>query len=309
MRATRIVAIAAGMLAVGLIVIAFMVSRARTRVEAQVADATERHAKLRSELRRWQQASAEARPKVSTEAAPAPAPVKAATNPEPPLPPRTRPPGLMDFARDNPQLWNDFIQSKRVELGRRYLPLLQRLNLSSSQQERFKNIVAADVARGSDIGAAATAQGLEHTDPAIVTLREESERLRKRELAELFGPAGFREFEAYERALSVRGFVDGLATQLAGTAPLSAPQADQLERALAEASESYRNGKHADPQTLDWDRVDRRAREILTPEQFAAWQLGVAHNMSGGSRRAQELQAVYQRAVKRMKETAGVGGR
>lgn len=57
---------------------------------------------------------------------------------------------------------------------------------------------------------------------------------------------------------------------------------------------------------VEWETVDRTAKEMLTNEQFAIWELGVTHNKSGGSRQSQELKAVYDRAVKRLKETYGV---
>jgi hypothetical protein len=208
----------------------------------------------------------------------------------------------MDFARENPQLWNDFVQSKRAELGRLYLPLLLRLNLTPAQRDRFKDILAAEIARGADIGAAADAQKLPFNDPAITALREQSEKQRQRELGELLESAGFRAYEDFERALPVRGYVDGLATQLAARMPLTAAQADQLERALADANEAYRQGKRADPKEMNWQQADERVREILHPDQLAIWQLGTAHNRHGGSRRDQELDRVYWEAVKRMKD-------
>ena len=167
-----------------------------------------------------------------------------------------------------------------------------------------REILAADIARGSDIGAAADAQGLSHTDPAIVALREQSDQQRTRELAELLGPAGFAAYERFQRAIPVRGFVDGLAEQLAWTAPLSGRQADELEQALADSSEAYRSGKAADPKTVEWERVDRAAERILSPGQLAVWQQGTAHNRFGGSRRDQELETVYRRAVQRMQDAA-----
>ena len=306
LRAPLVILVAVGAVTIGLLLVALNAHRALDVLNAKHAEASARQSQLRADLQRAKEVAADS----AVAALPAPSPRPAASQlatAKPPLPPRTRPPGLLDFARGNPQLWNEFVQSKRAELGRLYLPVLQRLNFPRPQQERFKDIMAADIARGTDIGAAADAQGLAFTDPAITALREQSEQQRKRELTELFGPAGLREFEAYERALPVRGYVDGLATQLATAAPLTPHQADQLERVLAESNEAYRNGKRADPRLTDWAGADRRVRGILAPAQFEVWQLGTAHNPQGGSRRAQELQAVYDRAVRRMKEAGGAG--
>jgi hypothetical protein len=306
-RAPHIIVIVASALTIGLLIVAVSANRAGREAGAKLADAAIRQGRLRADLQRAKQTAVAPAAAAAATSLPAAA-TKSDAKAEPPLPPRTRPPGLMDFARDNPQLWNEFIRSKRAELGRLYLPVLRRLNLRPEQRERFKDILAAEIGRGADIGAAADAKGLAFNDPAIAALRKESEQQRNRELAGLFG-SGFPEFESYERALQVRGYVDGLATQLAAAEPLTPSQADLLERALAESNEAYRNGKSADPSQMDWAGADRRAQEILTPAQFAIWQRGTAHNPLGGSRRNQELQAVYERAVKRMKEADGVASR
>ena len=49
----------------------------------------------------------------------------------------------------------------------------------------------------------------------------------------------------------------------------------------------------------DWASVDEQARGILTSHQYALWQLGVAHNKFGGSRKDQELQAIYRRVMEK----------
>jgi hypothetical protein len=304
MRAPRLIIIVSSGVALALVVISLLGMRTRRETEEQLAEAIRRGEQMRTELARRERSAAPT--PTATAAVTTPKPVAPPASPTAPesFPARIRPPGLMDFARNNPQLWNEFIESKRVELGRLHLPLLQRLGCSEEQQRRFKDIMAASIARGADIGAAADAQGLPYSDPAITALRKKSEEQQRAELLDLFGPAGFQQFDAFERALPVRGFVDGLAVQVAAIAPLSAAQADSLERALAEANEPYRKGGRADPQAVDWEKADARAKEILTPMQFAAWQLGIAHNMSGGSRRDQELKTIYDRTVQRMKATA-----
>jgi hypothetical protein len=303
--APHVILVAASTVTIGLLFVALKSNRSVVAAQSKLADATVRQSKLHAEIQRANRIADDSSAAAIAAVAPAAA-VRQSASAASPLPPRTRPPSLLDFARENPQVWNGFIQSKRAELGRLYLPVLQRLNLPRQYQERFRDIMAGYIARGTDIGAAADAQGLTVTDPAISALREQSEKQRKSELLELLGPAGYHEFDAYERALPVRGYVDGLATQLATTAPLTSTQADQLERALAESNEAYRNGNRANPSHMDWTSADRRAREILTPAQFAFWEQGTAHSPQGGSRRSQELQAVYDRAVKRMKEAEGV---
>ncbi|MES2692351.1 MAG: hypothetical protein V4773_02685 [Verrucomicrobiota bacterium] len=307
MHAKKIILGLSGIVIIGGAVLAWLSARERKMTERELAHAVERQAELRAELRRLTQmaSAAPAKPAAAAEAGGASGKGEKTAEKEETFPPRIRAPGLMDFARENPQLLNDFIHSKQAEFGRSYLPLCLWLNLSPDQQARMNAILAASVARGMDIGAAADAQGLAYEDPVIKVLREESIVRRKAELMELLGEAGFREFDLFERALPVRGFLDGLAVQVATRSPLSGQQADRMERVLANASPSYLKGNNADPKELDWEIVDRQAREILTPEQFALWQQGGTHNKYGGSRRSHELERAYQRAVKRARGESG----
>lgn len=289
-------------LALGFLLLAWRSAQQRRALDESLSAAVARGAALRAALDRAARppvaappAEGRARPPA---AAAAPAEAKAPSKP-------TRPRSLRDLARDHPQLWNDFIQSKRVEFGRLYLPFFLRQTLAPPLQERFKDILAAELARGSDLAAAAAELGLEYSDPSIVALRRQAEDQRRRELAELLGDQGFREYEQFERTRRVRGFVDGLAPQLAELAPLSARQADQLTLALAESTAGFAQGGEADPGTVDWPAVDRRAGEILTPAQFAVWQRGVAHNTFSGSRRWLELEEAYRRAVQRRQAGPG----
>ncbi|MEO6244085.1 MAG: hypothetical protein ABIQ12_01510, partial [Opitutaceae bacterium] len=120
-----------------------------------------------------------------------------------------------------------------------------------------------------------------------------------RELTDALGPAGRQEFEDFERATPMRGAVDGFAVQVARFAPLTGQQADQLERALAQANAAYRKGEHGIVGALDWAEADRAARTILTPQQFEVWRLGLAQNSFGGARIEQDLHRVYDRAIDR----------
>jgi hypothetical protein len=294
----RLISWSALALALGLGGVAIRAGRAKAGMERQLAIARAESERLDAE---WRALQSRAAASAASASASVSAPAAASKPDQAAFPPRIRAPGLVDLARENPQLWNEFIQSKRVELGRFYLPVMQRLELTSAQRERLKDIMADELARSSDIFAAGTAQGLAFEDPALVKLRADSSVQRQRELNELLGPVGLREFEDFERATPMRGAVDGFAVQVARIAPLTSLQADQLERALAQSNAEYRKGKHADPKALDWEQADRLAETILTPPQFEIWKLGVAHNSFGGPRIQQELQLTYERAMERAK--------
>lgn len=286
--------------------IAFWAARERAALERRLVVARTEGARLRAEWRTLREQGRKAEKRAVVTSAPVAAP--AATQPAKALPARERPRSLSDIARNNPQLWNEFVRSKRAEMGRFFLPVMQRLNLTPAQRERCKDILTEHLARNSDIAAAANEQGLAFEDPVLVKLRAENAERRKSELRELLGEAGLQEFENFERATPMRGLVDGFAVQVARFAPLSSQQADQFERALAQANAAFREGKHAEAAALDWAAADEKAREILTPQQFEAWKLGVAHNSFGGMRIEREMEALYRRAVERAKEAVKAQG-
>lgn len=203
-----------------------------------------------------------------------------------------------DFARDDPKLMNLWIAFKRSDYRQLFGPLLEQLKLSGAQREKFADILSAQVARDTDIGFAARVQGLEPGDPVIKKLYADSQQQQDRELAAFLGDAGFQTYKEYERTLAVRGYVDGLAVQVAESDPLSAAQAEQLAQALIAHSSPRANdeGRHADPASVDWPAVDQEAERFLTPSQLAAWKLGLTSNSFGGSRADQELKKAYETA-------------
>lgn len=209
---------------------------------------------------------------------------------------RRSPPGLLDLARDNPELMNLFVANQRSEMQQRYGILFRKLQLTAAQQEKFKEVLAAGVPRGYDIGAVAKERGMSFDDPVIKQLHETSRKQLESELRSLLGDQVFVAYQEFERGLSVRGFVDGFAIQLATVEPLSAEQAEQLAQALIEGSPEFRRGERANPKTVEWTSVDRAAQRFLSPLQFASWQLGVAHNRAGGSRTDLELTRIYEAA-------------
>src|SRR5688572_21027399 len=248
-------------LALGLGGVAIWAGCAKVGTERQLTAARAEGERLGAE---WRARQARTAASAARESAPVAGPTPPPKSDQPAFPPRTRAPGLVDLARDNPQLWNEFIRSKRVEMGRFFLPVMQRLKLTLAQRERLKDIMTDELARSSDIHPAGTAQGLAYEDPALVKLRADSSAQRQRELTELLGPVGLKEFEDFERATPMRGAVDGFAVQIARIAPLTSQQADQLERALAQSNAEYRKGKHAVAKALDWEQADRLAQAILT---------------------------------------------
>jgi hypothetical protein len=290
MRARTVLVVLTALLCAGLVWFSVDNSRRRAAAATQLAVARERQARLSAELR---QAEKTVVPPPAPSAAKAP---MAAVAPKA-APARPAVPGLLDLARDNPQLLKLFVASQRARLQQRYGVLFQDLPLGDAAQAKFKDVMTAHAERSGDIGVAAREQGVPLDDPAIKKLRDDSTRQMETELRALLGEAGFKAYQEFERAVPVRGFVDGFAVQVASSDPLTPRQAEQLARALVAASPSFQKGAAADPATLDWAAVDHAAQGFLSPAQFTAWKLGIAHNPSGGSRATHELKKIYDAAV------------
>jgi hypothetical protein len=203
----------------------------------------------------------------------------------------------MDIARDDPEVLNLWIANQRSRMQQTYGVLMEQLGLTPAQREKFKDILTADAARGTDIGATASAKGLGFDDPVVKALRAESQQQAEAELAALLGEQGLNAYRDYERTTPVRGFVEGFAVQVASTAPLTRNQADQLATALIAATPVAKPDDRPDPVDVDWAKVDAAAEKFLSPTQFAAWKLGVAHNKFGSTRAEQDFLKVYRSAT------------
>jgi len=287
--------------AVALLGVAFVSARARREAEGRVAAERQRQEAVRVELN--QEAARIAAAREQPAASTLPSTVTATPGgPAPaPKPPHKRAPNLMDLARENSGLLDQFALSKKAELGRIYGPLFHALVLSPEQVQRFKDILAGGLLRSNDIAAAADTQGLTYENPAIKKLHEESNLQTEAEIKALLGEAGFAQFKEHQRRIQVRGMVDGLASLVATKSPLHAQQADRLVDAMTRASSDYQQGKPATPKTVDWAAVDREAKQILTPEQYAIWSRGEVHNIYSGSRNSIALQLAYDAAIKAAK--------
>ena len=272
----------------------FRTHTATAKLEARLVVAQQTRDRLSTELQHAKKKVPQ--PSASTNSEPGPVPtVPADAKPGTPARPQ-RPPDFMDMARDNPQLMNHWIANQRSQLQRRYGVLFQTLNLTPVQRDKFKDIVAAKVARETDISAAAKAQGLEYSDPVIKKLADDSQQRMETELLAELGEKNFQAYQEFNRTGSLREFVGGFAVQMAMTEPLTPTQAEQLTKALIAATPAAEAGRYVDPGKVNWSMVDGLAEQLLSPTQLAAWKLGVAHNPAGGSRLDQELKKVYETA-------------
>lgn len=287
-----------GIIAAGLLGWAWRDAAASEAIREAIATETVVQQRLRRELSAAQKLRAEHAAAIPAASATVQAAVQSG-------PDRPRPVEISEAARENPQMWNDMLNLKRVEYRGYYAAYFRRSNVTAEQRERILEILAQGLTRSVDIGAAAKAQDLSFDDPLIQKLHKDAERQTDAEMAEYLGPSHYAELERFQRTEQIRGFVDGLAVQVAAFAPLTAQQADRLEEAIAAASPEFREGKRAQAKTLEWEQIDRQAKEILTPQQYAMWARGSAHNPKSGSRRDLELEAAYDRAIAKAKAQGG----
>lgn len=169
---------------------------------------------------------------------------------------------------DRPESQVRWFASRRTATRRLYAPLFRGLNLDDAQREAFVAHKAKLDESNSDLNAAAHAQGFDINDPAIVKLRGEFYSSYEKAQRELLGETGYRELKEFERTSGARDRVGNLAglAAVSGLA-LTPVQADQLVRAIAEASPAYRKGGNASIVDLDWPALEAAMGTILSAEQ------------------------------------------
>lgn len=157
----------------------------------------------------------------------------------------------------------------RAANHREYAAFFRGLNLDDAQRAAFVAHKAKLDEQHSDLNAAARAQGFGTNDPAIIKLRGELYSTYEKSQRELLGEAGYRELKEFERTSDVRSNVADLAglAAVSGLA-LTPVQRDQLVRAIAEASPTYRKGGRANlALDVEWPVLQAAMANILTEEQ------------------------------------------
>lgn len=193
---------------------------------------------------------------------------KAAPSPANPAP---RPPtSQMEIVASSPKL--QVLELKRLRAAYRsdYRDLFQAEGLTAAQIERFVDNLVKEAERIMDLRAVANSQdeGGKQTAAALEKkVREDYEAAQR----ELLGAERYaRMNDLYLRTVPIRNImIAGLAgaAALEGV-PLTGEQGDRLIQA-ALASPRADSGNAKDPVSrIDWEAMDARAREILTPAQY-----------------------------------------
>ncbi len=190
---------------------------------------------------------------------------------------------LEQQVRKDPALQALKLAVERARNSVKYGPLFRRLGLTSGQIEGFLASVARHKEQDADCDAAVQSLGLAEGDEAIARLRGRASAKAEAEQRALLGEEGFRKTKDYEKTLMLRGTVAAFASSavMAGVA-LTTQQAEEMTQIVIGASVRMKPDGWVVSNSIDWDAVDARARGVLSPEQFALFQVIEPHAALGG---------------------------
>ncbi len=169
---------------------------------------------------------------------------------------------------NDPALQNLYLAAERANLDSLYTPLYRRLGLSLSQIAAFRDLTMKREEQRMDLADVQQSHELDNRDAALVALRRRVSEDFDAKLLRLLGQSGYQQFNDYDRTLPVLRLVNQFAGAVALEGqPLTAPQADALTLALAEASPPYTDGGTADPNRVDWPVALAGSEKVLSPSQ------------------------------------------
>lgn len=179
---------------------------------------------------------------------------------------------LRKIHRD-PEVQALHLMAGRPRWAGNFEPLFRELGVTRAQAETFLANFERREAKDADLVAAVESLGLSEEDPAALRLHEEVRAEFEAAQRALLGEAGYQRSEEFERSTPARDAVRGLAgVAVDAGVPLTRLQAEQLAQVLIESAHPTRPEGWLMPKTMDWARVDERARTILSEAQFALFQ-------------------------------------
>jgi len=122
-----------------------------------------------------------------------------------------------------------------------------------------------------DLNASAKAQGLAAGDPALKKMWQQNDEKLRSAQKEILGETGYQELQRYNRQEPLLSFTTMFALLTSETStPFTSSQSGKLLNALSTASPSYQNGGNADLTTIDIPSALAQAKQVLSPNQYAA---------------------------------------
>jgi hypothetical protein len=277
-------------------------ARQRHAAEASVAARLARRAALTAEIERMKSRSVAAE-KVRSELAQnleilrPRSPAGAATSDTPvgkPAQPRT----MSEIIANDPKAEVLMLRWQRSVVLLEYGPFFRAQAMSPEQIKKFQDNWVKRTEQNIDLAAAARAQD-EAGRQTVNQLQAQAKADYEASQIELLGAEGWRQLQEYDRTVVVRNIVVfgfAGAAALEGT-PLTAQQGDQLWRAaLTSASQDPKISGEQLVVTIDWEKLDTQARQILSPAQFAVFTT-TAYPSGFSPRGKYQLDAVIRRAL------------
>jgi hypothetical protein len=300
MRAKTFTVLAGGAVLVVAILVWRVAAGHRRAAAAALAEAGRVHASLDAEIRRVnaRRAVAEAS---AVEAQRALAELTAPKAASPPVktPAARAPASQRQLISTDPKLEALELKWQRAAVTLEYGPFFHTLGLSAEQIRKFAEDSLRHTERWMDLSAVAEAQDAAGRE-AAEKLKQQAKADHAAAKAELLGAEGYRRLQEYERTLPLRNVV---VAGLAGAAamegvPLTAQQAERLvEAAVAATGDAATLGGTELAARIDWDALDARARQLLTPAQLMLFK--TAAPPSGFPARWQfQIEAAIERAAK-----------
>lgn len=169
---------------------------------------------------------------------------------------------------NDPALQQLYLIAERASLEALYASLERRLGFTPPQSDAFKAIVMERHEQRLDLADLQASRDLDEGDQLLTALRRKAVEDFETKLVTLLGKRGYQEFKEHERALPVLRLVNRFAGAVALEGqPLSAAQAEDLTRVIANASAPYSEGGEADPNHVDWPVALENSAAVLSPPQ------------------------------------------
>ena len=175
--------------------------------------------------------------------------------------------GRLDRILSDPSYQDLSLKTFRAGLRATYAPLYQRLGLSPAVIERLETQLVERKQQQLDLAAAARAQGVSISDPALQKLNAGDGDSQMRSL---LGDSVYRELVRYEELMPARAAVEPLSASLQQMeVPLSREQRERLTEIIAARTRrGAAQGMVELPGEIDWGEVLVEAETLLSSAQF-----------------------------------------
>jgi hypothetical protein len=160
-----------------------------------------------------------------------------------------------EFLRQHPEVRGMLAAQFRAQAARNHVLFYRKARLNPAQIETFEGRVVA--------------QWLDTLEVTPSGLNAGKVDLSAAELAAIFGPDGFRQWQEFERERVSDYFARNVALSIKnGADPVTDEQLLQIMNTISQNSAEFRAGGPVDPATVDWATALAQVANVLTPAQW-----------------------------------------